>query len=93
MVDFLVSAGIKPTSTVSYNNLGNDDGKNLSDPSQFRSKEISKSNVVDDMVTSFGMTIRSLVNDRNRRSRVSRSSSSLLDLAFQNSTSSPNVFT
>merc|ERR1712078_419423 len=52
MVDFLVSAGIKPVSIVSYNHLGNNDGKNLSAPSQFRSKEISKSNVVDDMVES-----------------------------------------
>ncbi|CAI5732551.1 unnamed protein product [Hyaloperonospora brassicae] len=52
LVDFLVSAGIKPTSIVSYNHLGNNDGKNLSAPQQFRSKEISKSNVVDDMVAS-----------------------------------------
>eukprot|EP00904_Undaria_pinnatifida_P003918 jgi/Undpi1/13527/HiC_scaffold_8.g03186.m1 len=52
MVDFLVSAGIKPTSIVSYNHLGNNDGRNLSAPQQFRSKEISKSNVVDDMVAS-----------------------------------------
>ncbi|CAM9315370.1 unnamed protein product [Choristocarpus tenellus] len=52
MVDFLVSAGIKPVSIVSYNHLGNNDGKNLSAPQQFRSKEISKSNVVDDMVAS-----------------------------------------
>lgn len=52
LVDFLVSAGIKPTSIVSYNHLGNNDGKNLSAPQQFRSKEISKSNVVDDMVES-----------------------------------------
>eukprot|EP00537_Pseudo-nitzschia_pungens_P017786 CAMPEP_0172407910 /NCGR_PEP_ID=MMETSP1061-20121228/75582_1 /TAXON_ID=37318 /ORGANISM="Pseudo-nitzschia pungens, Strain cf. pungens" /LENGTH=538 /DNA_ID=CAMNT_0013144025 /DNA_START=112 /DNA_END=1728 /DNA_ORIENTATION=+ len=52
LVDFLVSAGIKPVSIVSYNHLGNNDGKNLSAPSQFRSKEISKSNVVDDMVES-----------------------------------------
>lgn len=52
IVDFLVSAGIKPTSIVSYNHLGNNDGKNLSAPAQFRSKEISKSNVVDDMVES-----------------------------------------
>jgi myo-inositol-1-phosphate synthase len=50
IVDFLVSAGIKPTSIVSYNHLGNNDGKNLSAPQCFRSKEISKSNVVDDMV-------------------------------------------
>nr|XP_046269639.1 inositol-3-phosphate synthase 1-B-like [Scatophagus argus] len=52
LVDFLVSTGIKPTSIVSYNHLGNNDGKNLSAPQQFRSKEISKSNVVDDMVQS-----------------------------------------
>jgi myo-inositol-1-phosphate synthase len=52
LVDFLVSAGIKPTSIVSYNHLGNNDGKNLQSPQQFRSKEISKSNVVDDMVGS-----------------------------------------
>ncbi len=52
MVDFLVSAGIKPCSIVSYNHLGNNDGFNLSAPQQFRSKEISKSNVVDDMVAS-----------------------------------------
>jgi len=52
LVDFLVSAGIKPRSIVSYNHLGNNDGCNLSSPKQFRSKEISKSNVVDDMVNS-----------------------------------------
>lgn len=52
MVDFLVNAGIKPTSIVSYNHLGNNDGENLSAPSQFRSKEVSKSNVVDDVVAS-----------------------------------------
>jgi len=50
LVDFLVSAGIKPMSIVSYNHLGNNDGKNLSSAKQFRSKEISKSTVVDDMV-------------------------------------------
>ncbi|GFR65946.1 inositol-3-phosphate synthase [Elysia marginata] len=52
LVDFLVSAGIKPVSIVSYNHLGNNDGKNLSAPQTFRSKEISKTNVVDDMVAS-----------------------------------------
>ena len=55
LVDFLVSSGIKPVSIVSYNHLGNNDGKNLSAPKQFRSKEISKSNVVDDMVASNGV--------------------------------------
>jgi len=52
LVDFLVGSGIKPVSIVSYNHLGNNDGFNLSAPQQFRSKEISKSNVVDDMVLS-----------------------------------------
>lgn len=55
LVDFLVGAGIKPTSIVSYNHLGNNDGFNLSAPATFRSKEISKSNVVDDMVHSNGV--------------------------------------
>lgn len=55
LVDFLVGAGIKPTSIVSYNHLGNNDGFNLSAPQTFRSKEISKSNVVDDMVASNGI--------------------------------------
>lgn len=52
LVDYLVGAGIKPVSIVSYNHLGNNDGMNLSAPQTFRSKEISKSNVVDDMVAS-----------------------------------------
>jgi len=52
LADFLVNAGIKPIAITSYNHLGNNDGKNLSAPQQFRSKEISKSNVVDDIVAS-----------------------------------------
>uniref|UniRef100_A0A7E4ZYI1 Inositol-3-phosphate synthase n=1 Tax=Panagrellus redivivus TaxID=6233 RepID=A0A7E4ZYI1_PANRE len=52
LVDFLVTSGLKPESIVSYNHLGNNDGKNLSEARQFRSKEISKSSVVDDMVAS-----------------------------------------
>ncbi|KAI5793110.1 myo-inositol-1-phosphate synthase [Geopyxis carbonaria] len=50
LVDFLINAGIKLTSIASFNFLGNNDGLNLDAPKQFRSKEISKSNVVDDMV-------------------------------------------
>lgn len=42
LVDFLVSAGIKPTAIVSYNHLGNNDGKNLSAPQTFRSKVSQK---------------------------------------------------
>jgi myo-inositol-1-phosphate synthase len=52
LVDFLVGAGLKPVAIASYNHLGNNDGKNLQSPQQFRSKEISKTNVVDDMVAS-----------------------------------------
>ncbi|KAF4530657.1 hypothetical protein B566_EDAN004896 [Ephemera danica] len=66
LVDFLVSAGIKPVSIVSYNHLGNNDGKNLSDPQHVKLRgvivpyltilrtglQVSKSNVVDDMVES-----------------------------------------
>ncbi len=52
LTDFLVSAGIKPTCIASYNHLGNNDGLNLSSPAQFRSKEITKANVVDDIVAS-----------------------------------------
>lgn len=52
LVEFLVGAGIKPECIASYNHLGNNDGRNLQAPAQFRSKEITKSNVVDDMVAS-----------------------------------------
>lgn len=52
LAEFLVNAGIKPLSIASYNHLGNNDGHNLSAEPQFKSKEISKSSVVDDMVAS-----------------------------------------
>lgn len=52
LVEFFVAAGIKPECIASYNHLGNNDGKNLNAPKQFRSKEITKANVVDDMVAS-----------------------------------------
>lgn len=50
LVDFLTSCGIKPLSIVSYNHLGNNDGYNLSDEPQFKSKEITKKSVIDDVV-------------------------------------------
>jgi myo-inositol-1-phosphate synthase len=50
--DFLVTAGIKPKAIVSYNHLGNNDGKNLSSEGQFKSKEKSKSSCVDDILAS-----------------------------------------
>ena len=52
LAQFLVDAGIRPVSIASYNHLGNNDGYNLSAPQQFRSKEISKASVVDDMIES-----------------------------------------
>lgn len=52
LAQFLVDAGIKPVLIASYNHLGNNDGFNLSSPLQFRSKEISKQSVVDDMIES-----------------------------------------
>lgn len=52
LAQFLVDAGIRPVSIASYNHLGNNDGYNLSSPKQFRSKEISKSSVVDDIIES-----------------------------------------
>ncbi|WRT65719.1 uncharacterized protein IL334_002667 [Kwoniella shivajii] len=59
LAEFLVNAGIKPLSISSYNHLGNNDGKNLSSQRQFRSKEISKSSVVDDMVAANNVLYKS----------------------------------
>jgi myo-inositol-1-phosphate synthase len=59
LAEFLVNAGIKPLSISSYNHLGNNDGKNLSSQRQFRSKEISKSSVVDDMVAANSVLFKS----------------------------------
>ena len=50
LADWLASSGIRPLSIVSYNHLGNNDGKNLDEYPQFRSKEITKKNVIDDIV-------------------------------------------
>ncbi|ODV66961.1 Myo-inositol-1-phosphate synthase [Hyphopichia burtonii NRRL Y-1933] len=52
LAQFLVDAGIRPISIASYNHLGNNDGYNLSSPKQFKSKEISKRGVVDDIIES-----------------------------------------
>ncbi|KAL0624836.1 Inositol-3-phosphate synthase 1, partial [Plecturocebus cupreus] len=52
LVDFLINSGLKTVSLVSYNHLDNNDGQNLSAPLQFRSKEVPKSSMVDNMVQS-----------------------------------------
>jgi myo-inositol-1-phosphate synthase len=51
VADFLISSGLKCTAIASYNHLGNNDGLNLSFEACFRSKQISKSSVIDDLVT------------------------------------------
>jgi myo-inositol-1-phosphate synthase len=38
MSDFLIGSGLRISSVVSYNHLGNNDGKNLSEDKTFRSK-------------------------------------------------------
>jgi len=50
MTDFIIGSGIRLSSVVSYNHLGNNDGKNLSEDKCFQSKKISKSGVLDDAV-------------------------------------------
>lgn len=52
MSDFLIGAGLRLSSVVSYNHLGNNDGKNLSEDKCFQSKKISKSGVLDDAINS-----------------------------------------
>lgn len=50
LLDFYFNTGLKPRSVVSYNHLGNNDGKNLSSALQFESKRVSKSNLIADYV-------------------------------------------
>ncbi|CAH7689624.1 hypothetical protein PPACK8108_LOCUS24749 [Phakopsora pachyrhizi] len=63
LAEFLVNSGIKPLSIASYNHLGNNDGQNLNAPKTFRSKEISKSSVVDDMVEANHLLYKPLLQD------------------------------
>ena len=50
MSDFLIGSGLRLSSVVSYNHLGNNDGKNLSEDKCFQSKKISKAGVLDDAI-------------------------------------------
>lgn len=50
MMDFLSTCGIRVSSIASYNHLGNNDGLNLSQEDCFKSKEISKRDVIDDVI-------------------------------------------
>lgn len=52
MSDFLIGSGIRLSSVVSYNHLGNNDGCNLQEDKCFQSKKISKAGVLDDAVKS-----------------------------------------
>lgn len=63
MAQYLVDAGIKIKSIASYNHLGNNDGFNLSSPRQFRSKEISKASVVDDVIESNPILYNKAINE------------------------------
>lgn len=51
MADFFIGTGLKLASCMSYNHLGNNDGKNLSEPKTFKSKEISKQGVLDESIS------------------------------------------
>ncbi|CAG0920273.1 unnamed protein product [Notodromas monacha] len=66
LVDFLVGAGLRPVAIASYNHLGNNDGRNLSEAAQFRAKELSKTNVVDDMVASNPVLYPPTNNNNNK---------------------------
>lgn len=52
MTDFIIGAGLRLASVVSYNHLGNNDGKNLQDEKCFLSKKISKGGVLADAILS-----------------------------------------
>ena len=52
MSDFLIGTDLKLSAVASYNHLGNNDGKNLSEDKCFQSKKISKAGVLDDAVNS-----------------------------------------
>ena len=52
MSDYLIGSGIRLASVVSYNHLGNNDGKNLQEDKCFQSKKISKAGVLDDAIAS-----------------------------------------
>ena len=52
MSDYLIGSGLRLSSVVSYNHLGNNDGKNLSEDKCFQSKKISKGGVLDDSIKS-----------------------------------------
>merc|ERR1711957_1005701 len=47
MSDFIIGSGLRLSSVVSYNHLGNNDGKNLQEEKCFQSKKISKAGVID----------------------------------------------
>ena len=52
MSDYLIGSGLRLAAVVSYNHLGNNDGKNLSEDKCFQSKKISKGGVLDDAIKS-----------------------------------------
>lgn len=63
LADYYISTGMKVEYVVSYNHLGNNDGLNLSNQSQFKSKEISKSGVMTDAQNSNPVVYQSHADD------------------------------
>jgi len=77
MSDFLIGSGIRISSVVSYNHLGNNDGKNLSEDKCFQSKKISKAGVLDDAIKS--NPILYPTSDKPKDEKNSRESGDLID--------------
>ena len=61
-----------PLSIASYNHLGNNDGRNLSSQRQFKSKEISKSSVVDDMVAANDLLYKPAAEDAKKGTKEAK---------------------
>lgn len=65
LTDMLISSGLRVRAITSYNHLGNNDGRNLSQEKQFKSKEISKTAVIDDIINK-----APLLYSRDKQGRV-----------------------
>jgi len=50
MGDFLIGSGLRCASVVSYNHVGNNDGKSITDPQIFKSKEHAREAVLEDHI-------------------------------------------
>ncbi|TFK16719.1 hypothetical protein FA15DRAFT_606508, partial [Coprinopsis marcescibilis] len=75
LAEFFANTGIEPLSIASCNHLDNDNEQNLSGKRQFRSKEISNSSVVDDMVAANRLLQASRAHQEGTRATISLPSS------------------